>query len=128
MDDVCLPNLTFNKDHVFISLEGQLTVDRLLSLSIEMIESPEFVKGIPQIWEASNTDISDFDPSQIGYAVQELTRIWRHLPLSKVAIVSDNMINHCSIALFKELYELGKGLVEIFDTVLEAEIWVKSSL
>lgn len=126
MEENCHINTTFKNDHVLVRLEGQVTVDKILETTTSILRSQYYLPGFPQIWDVSLTDLSGFDDTSIELTVIRIAKLKSPAIPSKIGLVSENDINRCSMALFKEYYEVGADEIRIFNTIKEAKDWVLS--
>lgn len=119
-------SISFDKQgrYVYIELKGVLRGNEVVEASSMIIRSDSFVDGLPQIWQISETDLSNVDDDTVRSVSQTLIDLWLPYIKAEVAIISTKLINQSLILLFQEHYDQDNGKVKVFSNLQSAMKWL----
>ena len=127
MDTVNKFAVTFGEsgNNVYIKLSDSLSTEGIKTVFEQVINAAEYRPGMPGIYDVTHADLSEID----GESIEELSLQIEKLAkgktgTAKVALVSENDINFCTLQLFKEIYQDDHTELEIFESLRKAEEWI----
>jgi hypothetical protein len=117
-------SITAKELYVNVVLEGQISAQNVVEASRQLLTTTGYYSGKPVIWNATKADLSTIELDMIEKAVVEIDKIYKGLPLGRIALVSERILNIWTIEFFKEMYD--KEIVRVFSAFKEAEDWILS--
>ena len=112
-----------NKDVLYGSIEGQLTIDEFKLMLEQVVESKEFRPDVKTLWDLRNLDFTKIDASFERQLIQ-IRRSFPERSNAKIALVSENELGFALSRMYQILSDVLPQNVKVFRDVIDGENWL----
>lgn len=108
---------------VITHFKGSIAYDTILYAYDQVVNSPQYCRGMVRIWNLTHADLSELSDENIWMAAQYSTVFPEEIRMADAALVSENRDHLPLLKIFKSHSKNAQGEIEIFDSLENAIDW-----